>query len=357
MKKTKIFALVIFVILALSVVLTACTGSKTITPSIRWEDESYTYNISLIADDESKLSTVYNEITFYNNFQLTTKDTDQIKPTAVEGTVTTTLTNSDSKITYTLKQVLTETLSMSNNTVKKLVEQIDALPEDQKSAYNMSKSDNLVTLTSTTEWTTVFNNEGKQLPISSKRTVVGYYVGKTASELTNVTTDTTYEGTKATVKKTDKGQTTENTYTVPYSTFIDVTQMYVYARSLDQSIAYQSTPTTYAYDPITNTTVLIGFTLQKDYKAKLNFGGEIDGYSVVNAMAIVTADNTPLAVLYNNPSDKDSILVSSGKLNSYTTVKFQSSHYVYELDYQSMSEEVRNEFVSQLQYKPDTTDK
>ncbi len=334
MRKFKLTALLLVVISLLTFTLVACQQQKTSNPAIRWEDsESYTYNITLQADDETKLQQTYNDKVFYNNLQLWTGSEDQLKPQAVSGTYTTTITTEGDNVTLTTLQTLQETHKLPSEPIEAL---LNLLSEEQKAKIVVKQTDSEIVLQSVTETKTVFKKEATQTPVSSYKKIEGYYVGKVHSEPTFVEVTTTYEGTKATVDKTMNGENTKQENTVSASKFIDATQIYLYARSIDQSASFQATPTFAVYDPITNTTVTMELTLSTGYPILLNTSKDYP-YSVVNAMGLSTSTGSVLAYMYTNPKDTMISSVSTTGLNKFTTVKFQSGYLVYEL--QSYTEE------------------
>lgn len=341
MRKLKLTAFLLLVVTVLALTLTACQQQKTSNPAIRWEDsESYTYNITRLSDDESALIKQYNNVDFYNNIQLTSGSEDQLKPDEVSGTYTTDITTDGDKVTLKTNQTLTETYKLPSEPVSNLLSQ---LTDEQKAKLVVSQADNQVVLKSVTVTETEFKKEASQTPISSYKKIEGYYIGKEHSQPSFIEVTTTYDGTKATVEKTVDGTQSKQENTVYASKFIDATQLYLYARSIDQSTAFEAAPTVYVYDPIQNRAVYVGLTLTRGYRTLLNTDKDFP-YSVVNAMGLSTADGKALAVLYNNPKDTMISSVSTSGLNKFTTVKFQSGNYVYEL------QSYTSEQVEQLKY-------
>lgn len=358
MKKT--IALLIGALLLLTGVFAACSTSVT-SKTVRWEDnESYTFNITLADFTDSNSGT-------FNPYDCTVKKEDNTDATIVcykdLGTTQEAAMFSsydqicpvDVKGTYTMNLSLDTTTSRKLETKQVIYSQYEtAVLEllgclNTLKAYVVSGADNpfennegRTTLRSETTSVVVFSNDADQLPVSSVKENKGFYIGKLHQGVSDYKYETTYDvaNRKVSVKK-DGGEAVERKLGIAKGgSCIDAGQVLLYLRSLDKSSnAFADTPSVAVYDPVTNTVANAMFSLERNFYAVLNNGGS-NFYASVHA-AYVTVGGRPFLAEFNLPNlteegeDKQSFdfipATGAGKTCKYTTIKFRSGWYSYEL--------------------------
>lgn len=333
MKKLSII-LILVLVLSMSVVLTACSSSSEANRTIRWTEESYTYNVTmqpLEIDDAVEFDS--------NEFVSVTElvsygEIDQITPSDVSGTYTTNLVQDGDNWVYTTVLTLHETYSTSDETTGGYVSSfVNGLTTQQTADLVEETTTDAVTLLSVTTTSVTFANDYLQTPVQSTKVVSGYYLGETNQQSVTMDIKCVYSDNTATVTGTINDNTVSTSTDLDDNT-IDVNQLTLYARSLDQSESFSTSATATVYSPETDTSASVTFDLLVEYYLYLDI--EEDGnrdYATVTYINI-TIDSTYVAYcLYNNPSDTMSSSSSStGLLNKYTTVMFQSGIYVFQFD-------------------------
>lgn len=350
----KKIALLLGVMLLLTGVFAACSNSTT-SPTVRWDkDETYTFNITLadfaedgytfnsyqfpVIKEDGTQTTLqcYKEIgtsqeaTMFQNY-------DQIRPVDASGTYTMSILF-DTTTTRKLetKQVM---YSQYETSTLELLGCLQALSD-----YVISGDDNpfennegRTTLRSETTSTIIFSNDDNQLPVSSVKENKGYYIGKEHQGASNYKYETVYDigNRKVTVTK-DDGEAEERKLSLSKNgSCIDAGQVLLYARSWDKSSsAFSNTPTVSVYDPVTNSLATASFALERSYNALLNNKGTGVAASV-NAL-YVTVGGRPFLAEFNLPDLTEKNLdyiaaTGAGKTCKYTTIKFRSGWYSYEL--------------------------
>jgi hypothetical protein len=330
MSKKK-FHLLILWLLVLALCLAACNSATPPLSEIRWSDsETNTYNIS-VAKFNTETDLTYSEesygVTFVSNYELRRHQIayDEVMPSKAEGTYTTELSTNGDKQTYTTAQNLVCTYSAETILAEyfaKVVDFVDALSAADKAALVVSQSATEIVLKSTTDTSVTFTKNASQRPVESSRKIQGYYIGVLHSEVTMVDVETQYDGTTATVNGT--------AYTLPSINVIDINQLALYQRGLDQSAAFAATPSVVVYNPVLNQSITVGFTLAREYHVLLN--NLTINFAEVNCVAAYTqsANTTSyIAAYFNNP--KNTMPVSAGTdYNKFSTVKWQNGYFVYE---------------------------
>jgi hypothetical protein len=318
-------------LLVLALCLAACNNATPPLSEIRWGDsETNTYNISLAkfnVETDLTYSEVYNDLTFVSNYELRSHQIayDEVRPSKAEGTYTTTLSTNGDKQTFTTAQNLVCTYSAENILpayFEKVVDFVATLNAADKAALVVSQSATEIVLKSTTDTSVTFTKNASQRPVASSRKIVGFYIGVLHSEVTMVDVTTQYDGTTATVNG--------EAHTLPSINVIDINQLALYQRGLDQTAAFAATPSVVVYNPVLNESITVGFTLAREYHVLLT--NLTINYAEVNCVAAYTqANNTTsyVAVYFNNP--KNTMPVSAGTdYNKFSTVKWQNGYFVYE---------------------------
>ena len=243
MKKT--IALVLLLILAIGV-FAACNQTQPTEKKARWENnESWTYNISLINLNDSLTTT---KGTYFRDFLATGEtspmqgNADRLVPDALEGQYIVNLTVDATKglATVSTTQTLLATYSKTN-----------VADTTQFGELVVSQDEASVTLKSTTQTTVVFKNNTAQTPVSSKTVVDGFYIGKQHQAVSKYSLSTEYEiGKKNTVAKvTLDGETTE--VEITGTNVIDNNQVLWYVRSFDKtSTSFQDNPQVMVFDAL-----------------------------------------------------------------------------------------------------------
>ncbi len=329
MKKLSI-TLLLTLILATSVVLTACTSATEPSTAIRWTDESITYNITMQPE------TIPDAVEYDSNEFVSVTDlasyayTDQITPTDITGTFTTTLELQDSNWLFTTDMSVYESYDITDDTVSDFV---DSLTTEQYDALVSAKDTDTVTLYSSTVTTVLFTNSSAQTPINSTKVVSGYYLGALVQTVYSTDIECNYEDNVATVTGTVNGEAVETSTSVTSST-IDAAQVLLYARSLDQSETFETSATLELFAPETATYVSAIINLTTDYCLLLDLDDNDEEleYASVNCLDLLVDSEYYAYRIFTNPSDTMTSAASASGLNKYTPVMFQSGMYVFHLD-------------------------
>lgn len=357
----KRLALLIGVLLIMTVVFTACSQPAATARVARWSEkgETRTYKISLsdFADDGKTLFKNYSQtfsqkdedgkitekkVTCYKDDVITSSEptimlnSDQVRPIDASGTYT-------MKIQYeatSIKLVTTQVIYSQYET--ELLQNLGCLDEFKNSAINVTEkeenpftnNENRITLRSETNSAVTFANDPNQLPISSATENKGFYIGKIAQSLSEYKYETTYDfNNKKVVVKKNGGEAEERSIS---GNCIDASQLLLYIRSYDKSsTAFQDSPAVSVYDVTTNSVYTAAFGLNRQFNIILEDNGE---QSVVAVNAVnATVGGMPFIAQYNLPDltavDKgyDCEPLSADKRPRYTTVKFRSGWYSFEL--------------------------
>lgn len=350
----KKFALLLGVLLLLTGVFAACSNSVT-NKTVRWEDnETYTFNITLadfaedghsfnpyeikINKDDGTQTTVqcYKDIITSQESSLFSTY-DQVRPVDVTGTYTMSILFDSS-----VSRKLVTTQEMYSQYETATLEALGCL--DSLRDYVVTGDDNpfeknegRTTLRSKTTSVVVFSNDAEQLPVSSEKVNEGYYIGKIHQGPSNYKYETTYDfdNRKVTVKK-DDGEAEERKLGVAKGgSCIDAGQVLLYLRSWDKSSsAFGNTPSVSVYDPVTDVLATAQFALERSFDAILNNNGTNFAASV-NAL-YVTVGGRPFLAEFNLPDLTEKNLdfiaaTGASKTCKYTTIKFRSGCYSYEL--------------------------
>lgn len=325
--KKKLLPILMAIVILSALALTACQSPIPNETAIRWENgETSTYKVSLLAVSQNTNNTIYDDKTFARELQLVNfVTTDEVRPSATTGTYTTTITqeNIDGDNfdwMYTTELSITNTYVVGDG-YEYAALLFDKLTEEQKTAIGAVKEELSISFTITETQSVVFSNNVSQTPINSKRLTNTYYLGKINQSYTNIDYTCTYADGKATVG---------DTVTELPAKYLDVAQIALYGRSINQATAFQVAHSVAVFNPYDNSTSTLTYALQKDYLHMLNIG-EDHPYAVVNLMTAQLADGRVVMAMYHNPKDLMISQFGDNGRNKYTTVKIQSGMYVYEV--------------------------
>lgn len=361
----KRIALLIGVMLLLSLAFAACGQAAATERNARWDDkgESYSFNITM-ADFASEGSSLFNSytrsvnekntegnekqvnITCYKDVVITSTEAatlaggDQLRPQDVKGTYTLNIVED----TSTTCKLVTEQELFSQYDTNKLKELncLDKLKDCEVKADENPFTDNegRTTLRSKTHIEVVFKNDSTQLPKSSRIENEGFYIGSLYQGLSNYKYETTYDfdNGKVIVKK-NNGEAEERKLNLAKNgSCIDAAQLILYVRSLDKSsAAFADTPSVSVYDVTTDNLSTASFGINRGVYTILNNNGaeavaKLDSVSVtVGGMPFMSQYNLPDLTSVNGKA-YDYLPISGDKRCKYTTVKFRSGWYSYELE-------------------------
>lgn len=353
----KRLALLIGVLLVATLVFAACSQPAETVRQVRWaESETHTFKITLsdFAESESKLFNSYTkkvlqngdgeeltekDVTCYKDDMITSSESlvmangDQIRPVDADGTFTLSI-KQDTPTTWKLEthqviysQYETETLQKLDclDTLKECVAKAEENP--------FTNNDGRTTLRSETNSTVIFANDATQLPVSSVSENRGFYIGKIAQAVSNYKYETTYDFSKKKVSvKLNDGEAEERSIS---GNCIDANQFLLYVRSFDKSsAAFKNNPSVAVYDVTTNSVTTAAFALNRQFNLILANGEE----TVIPVNTVLsTVGGIPFMAQYNLPDmttvgeGHDFLPESGSKRCKYTTVKFRSGWYSYEL--------------------------
>ncbi|MEG1706886.1 MAG: hypothetical protein RR291_05270, partial [Clostridia bacterium] len=210
---------------------------------------------------------------------------------------------------------------------------MDAIPAEQI----VSTADGKTVLKSTVNSWVEFVNDSKQQSIASSRTVVGYYVGSVAQSFNNFTVgcEYLYEKGSASCKITytdnvvSSKSFTETSKLTLAENFVDNEQMYLYARSFDQtSTGFTKAVIEQVMDPLGSKN-LIPLTISRTASVKAYlYNGEKYLIAPINQIQIATG--TVSKVMYCHDSETFEV-ANVGSVNSNATVKIQDGYLSYSL--------------------------
>lgn len=370
----KVLALLIGLTAVLSMTLTSCGKAATTERYARWkEGESYEFAISMAdfapegaalfnsysrkvkqKDSEGKekesIVTCYKDNVITNAEQSVLTGGDQLRPKSVKGKYTLKIEND----TSSTRKLVTSQVMYSQYETSKLNELncLDKLKDYVATQEENPFTDNngLTTLRSETRTEVVFTNNASQQPKSSVMENKGFYIGKLFQGPSDYKYETTYDlaNAKVSVKK-DNGEAEERKLELAKGAeCIDAAQMILYARSLDKSSsAFADTPSVSVYDVTTNKVSSARFGLTRQNYTLLNNNGK-EVVASLDAVSM-TVGGIPFMAMYSLPDltsfnggSYDYLSDMGDKRCKYTTVKFRSGWYSYEMLYAGDYAEVVN---------------
>lgn len=361
----KRFALLLGVLLILVAAFASCGQAAATDKRPRWAaSETYTFNITL-SDFASQGASLFNNysrqfsktgedgkvttttLTCYKDDIISSNEaaimnsSDQLRPVDVSGTYTLKVKEEGTNWKATTDQIIYsqyETATLRELGCLDLFNGSDRNVTD-KDENPFENDSERITLRSETKSEVIFGNDDDQLPVSSYTKNVGYYIGKTAQVESAYEYETTYDiaGKKVSVKK-NGGEAQERSLNIANNAkLIDANQLLLYIRSLDKSDnAFQSVPSVAVYDVTSDSVLYASFTLNRQFNLKIDNADATETILSVNAVN-ATVGGMPFIAQYNLPditgtgSGYDYLPISGGKRSRYTTVKFRSGWYSYEI--------------------------
>ncbi|MCM1533513.1 MAG: hypothetical protein NC099_02550 [Corallococcus sp.] len=345
----KRFALILGVIMAAALCLSACSNPTT-TVTARWSgDESLAFNIELadFTDDtvnigfksETHEKEDYCKDTLVSSLEsVIFYSTDEVRPVKASGQYVYNLTHpTTTECELNTKQTLYVQYREEYITALYCYEDLKQFIVAPDAADNpFVNHEGLITLCSVTETSVVFGNDSTQAPSKSSTKVHGFYLGKLHQGITDYEVSAEYNlsGKSVTVKMDDEEPTV---YKLSSSNVIDANQILLYVRSLGKTADdFQNTPTVSVFNPYRQDTVTASFTLNRETNIILNNGGNC--YVKLNAVNVVV-NGYPYMVQYNVPDslaekslDLDGNAISIGSRTSkYSTLRFRVGNFSYEL--------------------------
>lgn len=377
----KRFAFILCLIVALSLLLTACNNTAT-SVSIRWnDDEEFLFNIELADFNTAPGATTYfntyrnendekDNNTYYKDSLISSTEasnfltTKQLRPIAAKGTlkITNKRSSEDSaNREFTMEQeiyvqYLTETLNNLDPEVLTILQGVTVSATDAQNPFD--EHEGKTTFKSVSKNSVTFVNDQNQKPIKSSSEVDGFYVGqidpqKTKEEqyVSKYSISTVYDFdnrvAKVTTKNADgKEEVKDNKLGVSKGGYcLDANQILLYVRSLGKTDSdFNDTPTKQVYDPYYNNLTSATFALNREFNVVLNNEG--NNVCVKLNAVVVVVDNSPFMYQINIPNlsakslDVGAAVTSSEKPPKYTTVRFRVGNFSYELasyeDYQQV---------------------
>lgn len=359
----KKISLLVGVLLILSVLFAACSQQAATTKSIRWEEqgESYSFKISLsdFSNDGNTLFNSYSKkimktnsngeskeetITCYKDNVISSDATvfanaDQLRPIDACGTYTMSISRDTSTSTLVTEQVIYSQYDTSKLQELNCLDKLSAYVVNDNSLF--ANNAGRTVLRSTTMSTVIFANTADQQPEKSTLENKGFYIGKIYQGASDYKYETTYDiaNRKVTVSK-NGGEAEERTLNIAKKgTCIDSSQLLLYVRSLDKSsAAFADNPSVAVYDVTTDLISTASFAINRDFNLILNGNGE-ETVATVHAVNVAVG-GMPFMAQYNLPNISkindegegyDYIPLSGDRRCKYTTLKFRSGWYSYEM--------------------------
>lgn len=355
----KRIALLVGVLFVLIAVFAACGQTTPTERYVRWnQDEKHTFKITLsdfagLGSDRlfnkytrefdkvnDQGETTKNAVTCYKDDVITNSESlimeayDQLRPVDAQGTFTLEI-KYGTNVTLVTDQKL---YSQYNTETLQALNCLDALKDrnvTNKDENPFTDNNGRTTLCSTTHSEVVFKNDANQWPISSVTENKGFYIGKLAQSLSDYKYEATYDfdNGKVSVKK-NGGEAVEQKLS---GKCIDANQLLLYMRSLDKSSeAFKDNPSVSVYDVTTGTVSTASFALSRQFYLLFDNNGSEAVISVNSLLSSV--GGVPFMAQYNLPDVStvgdgyDFLPKSASRLPKYTTVKFRSGWYSYEME-------------------------
>lgn len=367
-------ALLIFLILALSAVLVACTQTEPTRIEVRWTSDEYTFNITLadfIDDsDEFKTYPTSDGIAYSKDIASVSEvfsQWDEVRPLDVDGTYTLNIQKSASASYWMVTTAQTIYAQYNKAELEKSDgwTELQTLQVTDADETSLTPSESTVILKSTTNTEVVFKDTPDQTPISSLTEVNGFYIGKAHQQVTSYKVETTYD---TDAKRPTASISIDGAEAMEYkfargAKFIDSNQLLLYLRSLDKSYTAGFPSSTYVnvFNPYTQQAQTATFSLTYDAKMILTDSKRLTTindveqaeqvYTSLNVVSVMIG-NTAFMQQENLPYELKSVDLLPGASESadkakYTTVRFRVGYLSYELE--TYSDSVWNMLL------PDTT--
>lgn len=359
------FALLLFLLLTVVTVLSACNSVPATGVAVRWagRNESHTFRISLA--DFQKTDADTNKPT--NSFAVYKDDDgkdyrkdvspvnevfsalDEIRPVAVDGTYVINISSdaANSSCTATTEQTIyaqyakvsvaqngTELNLPACDNWEQLAERL-ASPEEI-AATSLTEADDKVIFKSTSRTSVTFSDNTQQ-PISSSSEVHGFYIGLLNQQVSEYKLQTTYDfsnSRKPVVKVVCND--VEKEYALARNTsIIDANQLLLYVRSLEKtSTSFQDTPSVRIFNSLTGETLPASFSFTYDFAAVITDPSRTEAPEKHVSMNIVyaTVNGHHYMVQENIPDAAGIDKTNAGTTPMYTTNRFRVGYLAYELD-------------------------
>lgn len=362
----KKLSLILLLVLALSVGLTACNRTSATEAVVRWRDgEHYEFNVSkadLNANDDSGYAKEYTVRGEANPDQM-----DEKVPDDLRGTYTMDIKVKDEICTYTTEMVLVSLYSQ---------EYYNSLPDEIKDDLKKAKlvltdaemrtyfgdTASGIALKSTTTTSVQFRNKKDQRPSHSEKEYNGYYLGATKQEVSKskIVVDYNLDKNKVSVSVDEAAAVEKDISFNNNVNIIDANQLLLYIRSLEKTEnSFQDSPSVQVYDPVYNVVRTASFSMTYTCQTYIEYThdeiadegtDETTGPVTTNLKAKLTCvaaviDGQVFMVQMNLPSsvNKDAKLDiytnPSVDYNRYTTVRFRTGYKTFELaDYDGLKD-------------------
>lgn len=340
MRKIRLVSIVLVVLLALTLALTACKNAKPLSQEIRWDkDEHEIYKIGLQGNVSAESNQVtYEGQTFVKDFATTVNDYDRVKPIAVDGTLTVDLVvnTENNTVTYTTTQVVTDTYAVDNVYAMAFLNYVSNSTEGDYSFLNANETAEGIHVTSYVTASVTFANDSTMAPVESSQTIQGYYLGKAHYEVNDLQYKTVYAEGTATVT-TGEGENAKEKTCELEGNVVDALQIPLVARSIDQSKSTTdgkfTAPSVSVYDFKSNQVVALTFTVINKTGVLLDLDNTDYDYAQVAVVTVGVQGATGLLYTFSSINGtKDTFSTDVGPVNKYTQVRFQSEYYTFEVD-------------------------
>lgn len=345
--------LLVATVLALTLVLAACSTTEKTDTMFRWSDSgttTYVFDIELsdFSGQSTPLFTSYAQQNgiYYKDIAMSAAvenpdNKDEIKPVTAKGTYTMTISSeadAGSSCLFETTQVLYAAynrfdLQALENWSE--LDKIDIAYDSEEVPFNAN--DNQVVLKTETTTSVKFEKKAAQRPIESSTIVKGFYVGKKHQAVSEYSVSTKYDFDKNTATVTmNGGEPQVNTLNITSGkNFIDANQLLLYIRTLEKGTTkFQDSPTVVVYTPYTNTAYTASFSFSYTANVALEIGEGEDAvwhYVGLNSVSVLL-DGTPYLNQLNLPDTlKEKGLDCVGDTPNYTTVSFRSGYFSYRL--------------------------
>lgn len=353
----KKFALLILLALALTAILAACNNPDATQIIPRWstDGETYVYNVSLadFAESGNSRFTSYsdNGETYYKDFLVRVgeplDDLDEVRPAAVTGTYTMTVSHltDDKYDRVETKLELLVSYLYENGKISVGKDKWIELSAELAAVGEVTGKH--ITFDSTTETMVEFNRHdgGKQAPRKSSTKVDGFYLGKSHQEISayEIATEYDYSGKKTVAKselkmggKTDTISETLKRY--GEGSFIDSNQLFTYTRSFDKtSTSFQDNPSVAVYNPFNQQMQSASFTFTASANAVLTRANEQPLYAKLPTVGVAVG-GMPFMLQESAPNmlDQKADRTQYGEdwFAKHTPVRFRVGYISYELNYE-----------------------
>lgn len=356
----KHIAVLLTLLLATVLVLTACNRAETTDNAIRWTDgETLTYKVSLADYTEKGSSALFGTYsndgkTYYQDMVISTSAANEVSPyskneivpSSANGTYTVNFSKNGEKWTVTTEQNIQVVYNKTDIVEDGKVDQLEGW--NTLTDKIVDETEDTVTLSTSTKTSVTFENSERQRPYESSTETNGFYIGKTKITDSVSKVSTVYDFDKNTATVNVDGKETVNAIKVNAAArFIDSNQITTYIRSLDKtSNKFQDNPVVQVYVPYANSVYNGAFNFAYRQNCMIKDGDDVHYVSLsslnfsLGAMAYMQVQCLPDNLANNNLDsistgyvDKDNKITSISK---YTISRFRVGNFSYALDFSSL---------------------